>query len=76
MLNRFDTIFETFQPTLPGFSQSVSESDVRLWLETIPKIDPDGPRAAQYIRCWNVADKIARAKERGEWPPVAAYTGP
>ena len=43
----------------------VTLSDIRLWLLAVPRIDPDGPRAAHYIRGYDVPGKIARAKLQG-----------
>lgn len=43
----------------------VTEADVRLWLLAVPRIDPDSPRAAHYVRGWNVPDKIRAAKLSG-----------
>ena len=45
----------------------VTQSDIRLWLLTVPRMDPDGPRAAHYIRGYDVAGKIAQAKLRGHF---------
>ena len=39
--------------------------DVRLWLQTVPRIDPDGPRAAHYVRGYDVPAKIRQAKLQG-----------
>lgn len=45
----------------------VTVPEVRAWLEAVPQIDPDGPRAAEYVRLWNVPDKIRAAKAAGWW---------
>lgn len=53
---------------------AVSQDDLRLWLSThAPHIDPDGARAAAYLVGYAIAEKIARAKLAGRWPPVAGY---
>lgn len=44
---------------------SVTAEDVRLWMLAVPRIDPDGPRAAAYVRAYHVADKIRAAKLAG-----------
>ena len=57
----------------------VTTLDVRAWLLTVvPRIDPDGPRAARYVQLWNVAGKIASHKVAGSFektttprPPMA-----
>lgn len=43
----------------------VTHQDVRRWLETVPRINPDGPRAANYMRGYDVVGKIKRAKLEG-----------
>lgn len=43
----------------------VTWEDVRLWLTTVPRIDPDGPRAGRYVLNWNVPAKIRAAKLAG-----------
>lgn len=43
----------------------VTQADIRLWLLTVPRIDPDGPRAAHYVRSYDVTGKIASAKLQG-----------
>jgi hypothetical protein len=50
----------------------VTQDDVRLWLLAVPRIDPDGPRAAHYVRSYDVAGKIARAKLDGVFDLVTA----
>ena len=49
-----------------------THSDIDLWLITIPGIDPESPRAAYYVKWWNVQAKINYAKANGEWPPKSA----
>ena len=50
----------------------VTQLDIRLWLESVPKINPDGPRAAHYIRGYDVAHKVARAKLEGRFEAITA----
>lgn len=50
----------------------VTWPDVYLWLASVPRIDPHGPRAAHYIRHWDVFGKIERAKLRGEFELATA----
>lgn len=50
----------------------ITHQDVRLWLQHVPKIDPDGPRAAHYIRGYDVPGKIAQAKLAGVFDVVTA----
>lgn len=45
----------------------VTHDDVRAWLRAVPRIDPDGPRAAHYIRGYGVAAKVAAAKRSGSF---------
>lgn len=48
----------------------VTRADVRLWLLRVARLDPDSPRAAYYVKVWNVTAKIAAAKSAGAWPPT------
>lgn len=43
----------------------VTTLDIRLWLVCIPRMDPDSPRAAWYVKGYNVAGKIRAAKVAG-----------
>lgn len=57
--------------TLPGFEAvQVTEADVRRWLAAVPRLDPDSPRAAAYVRGQNVHGKIARAKAAGQFERI------
>lgn len=50
--------------------------DIDLWLMCVPKMPPDSPRAAWYVRGWDVVGKIRRAKLAGtfqEMRPPAFY---
>ena len=44
---------------------SVTRADIDAWLISIAQLDPDSPRAAQYVAGYDVAGKIARAKADG-----------
>lgn len=50
---------------------AVTHADIELWLTQVARLAPDSPRRAAYARYWNVAEKIATAKARDEWPPQA-----
>lgn len=50
----------------------VTHADIRLWLETVPRINPDGPRAAHYIRHWDVPQKVIQAKLEGRFEACTA----
>lgn len=52
------------QSTIDG-QQPVSAADIAAWLLAVPRMAPDSPRAAAYIRGYNVASKIRRAKDDG-----------
>lgn len=59
------------QSTLFG-TASVTPDDLAEWLRVVAPRIPDR-RAAQYLRNYNVAEKIAAAKLSGNWPPRAGY---
>jgi len=48
--------------------------DIAAWLLAVPRIDPDSPRAAQYVRDWNVVAKIKAAKARGQFDSIVSLT--
>ena len=50
----------------------VTHHDVRAWLLAVPRIDPDGPRAAHYIRGYGVVAKISAAKLYGTFDAITA----
>ncbi len=52
----------------------VTQQDVRLWLQMVPRIDPDGPRAAHYVRGYDVPSKIRYAKLQGHFERLTAQT--
>lgn len=64
---------DSIQTCIPEIGEAVSADDIRTWLEIVPRIDPDGPRAAAYVRCYDVPGKIARAKREGQWPPKRGF---
>lgn len=43
----------------------VTAEDVAAWLEAVPRISPDSPRAEHYIRAYDVPGKIQAAKRSG-----------
>lgn len=54
----------------------VTIDEVRAWLAAVPKIDPDGPRAADYVRTWRVVEKIQAAKIAGTFEATIKDNGP
>lgn len=54
---------------------TVTHADISAWLRAIPEIEPDSPRAAQYIATYDVAGKIARAKAAGTFHGIIAAAG-
>ena len=52
----------------------VTRAEIAYWLATVPRIDPSGPRAAWYVRAYNVREKIRREKLSGRFciPPYLA----
>lgn len=51
--------------------ETVSETDIALWLIAVPRIHPrNNPRREHYIRGWNVHEKILAAKQRGDWEAI------
>lgn len=48
----------------------VYHHDITAWLVAVPGIPPDSPRAAAYVRGYNVVDKIERAKMEGRFDQV------
>jgi hypothetical protein len=51
---------------------AVSNDDIIMWIETVPRIPRDSPRAAYYVEHWNVVGKIRAAKREGTFPFAAA----
>lgn len=59
------------QPPLDLFGEvPVSWPEVAAWLEAVPRIPPDSPRAAHYVRAYDVPGKIARAKIDGTFEAI------
>lgn len=54
----------------------VSIDEVRAWLAAVPRIDPDGPRAAEYVRSYRVVEKIQAAKVAGTFDAAVNDKGP
>lgn len=50
----------------------ITQADIRLWLETVPRINPDGPRAAHYVKWWDVPQKVRQAKLDGSFEACTA----
>ena len=50
----------------------VTEAEIRAWLRQVPGLDPASPRAAHYVRSWDVAGKIVAAKLAGTFDQVDA----
>lgn len=46
----------------------VTWDEVWDWIETVARIPRESWRAQWYLRYWDVADKVRRAKLAGEWP--------
>lgn len=40
----------------------VTVAEIDDWLRTVPRLDPFSPRAPHYVRGYNVAAKVRRAK--------------
>src|SRR5688500_14627631 len=53
----------------------VSRSEINRWLRQVARIDPRSPRAAYYVKYWNVRDKIAREKATYFFTAVKPSTG-
>ncbi|MRR51279.1 MAG: hypothetical protein EG825_10250 [Rhodocyclaceae bacterium] len=55
---------------LPLFdAPAVTHDDICEWLRAVARMAPDSPRAAAYVRAYDVAGKISAAKAAGQWPP-------
>jgi hypothetical protein len=65
----------TKQTSFPGIGPAVTDQDVATWLRIIARIEPGSPRAAAYVRGYQVARKVQRAKAAGDWPPIAVFIG-
>lgn len=60
-------------PVLDLFGEVViTHNDMRVWLQTVPRIDPDGPRARHYLRGYDVPAKIRAAKLAGVFETLTA----
>ena len=52
----------------------VTWDEVWLWVEMVAGLPRDSWRAANYVRWWNVPEKIRWAKLSGDWPPESRRT--
>lgn len=50
----------------------VTADDVDLWLDSVPKLSPTSPRRENYIRQWDVVNKIKAAKLGGWFDELTA----
>ena len=50
----------------------VTHADIAAWLVNIPRIHPDSPRAAHYVRGWDVVGKVRHAKAHGQFEALTA----
>jgi hypothetical protein len=58
-------------PALDLFDEvPVTWPEVWHWLETVPHIPRESWRAAYYLKCWNVPDKIRAAKLNGTYENI------
>lgn len=48
----------------------VSFEDIDAWLVAVPRIDPESPRAAYYVKNWDVPAKIRQAKLAGMFESI------
>lgn len=55
-----------YQPATDLFGEvPVTWPEVYAWLEAVPGIHRDSPRAAHYIKGYDVPGKVAQAKREG-----------
>lgn len=59
----------------------VTQPEIDAWVRVIAKLEPGTPRAAYYIKGWNVPEKIRAAKIRGSFeddiaPPAPGWRRP
>lgn len=45
----------------------VTKNDINLWLIHVHQVHPDSPRAAYFVRGWNVPEKVRQAKLAGRF---------
>lgn len=50
----------------------VTESDIKLWLDSIPTLSAANFRREAYRKAYRIEDKIRTAKADGKWPPANA----
>jgi hypothetical protein len=50
----------------------VTVPEVHAWLRAVARMEPDNPRAAWYVRAYDVPAKVAAAKLRGDFETITA----
>lgn len=50
----------------------VTWPEIEAWCQRVAGISSEGTRGRAYVRQWDVAGKIARAKEAGQWSDTLA----
>lgn len=50
----------------------ITPADIAAWLINVPRIHPDSPRAAHYVRGWDVVGKVRAAKALGRFEAITA----
>lgn len=48
----------------------ITHDDVAAWLRAVPRLEPGTPRAAAYVRGYDVPGKIAAAKQNGTFEQI------
>ncbi len=43
----------------------ITHADIAAWLQAVPRIKPDSPRAAWYVKAYSVTEKVRAAKLSG-----------
>lgn len=54
---------------------TVTQPEIDAWLVAVPKLDPTSPRARLYIRAYDIAGKVARAKHSGDFHAILKAAG-
>lgn len=54
---------------------SVTWEDIRAWVQLYAPQMYTARMFRRYVRQWNVAGKVAQAKQAGDWPPSGASRG-
>ena len=63
-INLLPPLFDLFG-TIP-----VTQADIELWIDVVPRWPRDSPRRRYYAEHWNLPDKIRHAKASGLWPEI------